>query len=783
MAESETSINKDFDIKLFSTVFKRWWYVVVFALTATFIGAFLFLRYTKPVYESNMILQIAAEDQGADVLDIKGVNKQSNINAEIELLRSEFTLSNALKSLDLNITYYAEGDFLTEEKYGSYSFLIKPIELKDSSLCNTRINLELLEDERIKLYYVFKGKEYSFITNPGEKIETPHFEVILVVEAWSSFKADIDKNNLYFKFNNLDDLTRSYIRNLTVSAIDQNARTIEIAFRSNNARLSMDIVQAVGQTFFKHHEKIKKQSADNILEFINIQLDSLSRELTRSKDSIMFYKRSQSLADPDNKSASLSQRMEKIQDDLISYKEEKFILQEIKKKIADSPDQMEVYKMIPVIIGRSFEGALLDRVNQLHDLIEDKENLLLNLTPDNQSIKIIENRIDITVDEISRTINFLLERVEQRVKRIESFRRQLENEYFNLPEQKMELSRLSNMQQLNEKYFNLFTEKQVQYSISNAGYTSQNKILKKPAVNNSAVSPKRNMIYGASIFLGLVIGFGFIFIKYLLFNEINNLDDFEKIVPENVSLLGSIPFYRKKMTHSKLLVSEAPKSMMAESLRSIRTNISFINKNAKVIAFTSSISGEGKTFMALNLGGVFALSGKKTIIIDLDLRKPKVNLGLDLDNELGMSNVLSGQINYKDVIKNTDIKNFHVITSGVNPPNPSELILSKKFDEVLTQLKEDYDIVIIDTPPVGLVSDGFNVLTNADIPIYVFKSNYSKRSFVKNVINISTKRGIKNLSVVLNGVKVSKSNYGYGYNSYYQDDFTPKRWWQFWKKK
>lgn len=783
MAGSETSINKDFDFKLLRTVFKKWWYVVVFALMATFLGAFLFLRYTKPVYESNMILQVAAEDQGADVLDIKGVNKQTNINAEIELLRSEFTLSNALKTLDLNITYYAEGDFLTEEKYGNYSFRIKPIELKDSALCNARINLELLEDESIKLHYVFDGEEYSFVTKPGERIKTPHFEAILVVEAWNSFKADIDKNNLYFKFNNLDDLTRAYIRMLTVSAIDQNARTIEIAFRSNNARLSMDVVQAVGQTFFKHHEKIKKQSADNILEFINIQLDSLSRELTKSKDSIMFFKRSQSLADPDNKSASLSQRMEKIQDDLINYKEEKFILQEIKKKIADSPDQMEVYKMIPVIIGRSFEGALIDRVNQLHDLIEDKENLLLNLTPDNQSIKILENRIDITVDEISRTINFLLERVEQRVKRIESFRRQLENEYFNLPEQKMELSRLSNMQQLNEKYFNLFTEKQVQYSISNAGYTSQNKILKKPAVNNSAVSPKRNMIYGASIFLGLVLGFGFIFIKYLLFNEINNLDDFEKLVPENVALLGSIPFYKKKMTHSKLLVSEAPKSMMAESLRSIRTNISFINKNAKVIAFTSSISGEGKTFMALNLGGVFALSGKKTIIIDLDLRKPKVNLGLDLDNELGMSNVLSGQIDYKEVIKNTDIKDFHVITSGVNPPNPSELILSKKFDEVLSQLKEEYDIVIIDTPPVGLVSDGYNVLTNADIPIYVFKSNYSKRSFVKNVINISSKRGIKNLSVVLNGVKVNKSNYGYGYGSYYQDDFTPKRWWQFWKKK
>lgn len=775
-------INKEFDFTIVKSVLKKWWYVLALSLAVFWLLSFIYLRYTKPIYESFSIIQIASEDQGADVLDIKDPTARNSISREIELLRSEFILSRAVRKLNVNIGHFAEGEFLIEEKYYNSTFNVTPYLLKDSSLCQKRINLKATEEKRVKLSYSFKGNTYDYITNPGDRLETPHFKIAIKINDWDAFKVESDKNQLYFEFNDLDFITRKYLNQLSVKPIDVQARTIEVAFKSNNALLSKDVVDAVVKTFFEQDENHKKKSAENVLDFINRQLDSLTTELKKSKDSIMFFQRSQNIADPEFQSSSLSERMNKLQDELLLYSEESFVLEEIQTKLTEESNRMEVYQMIPVILGKSFESALFKQVNRLHDLLEKKEDLLFNLTPDNQSIKTIDFRIKETVHGINNTIEALKVRVNEKMERTNVLLKEMKEQYFDLPEKRMELSRLTNLQQLNEKYYNLFTEKQVQYSISQAGYTSQNKVLKKPQSKNLPVSPNTSLIKGLALLLGLIIGFSFLLIKYLLFNEIKSIDDLVKLMPENISNLGAVPLSKRKMKYSQLVIGEAPKSILAESFRTIRTNLSFLDSQHQLISITSTISGEGKTFVALNLAGVIALSGKRTLIIDLDLRKPKIHLGLDVNNEIGMSNLLAGQVDLKEVIQSTEMKGLDVIAAGAIPPNPSELILSNLFDQVLNKLKDEYDIIIIDTPPVGLVSDSYSVMTKVDIPIYVFKSCYSKRSFAKNIVSVSNKKGIKSLSFILNGVSQSSSEYGYGYNSYYQEEEDIKGFWQRFKK-
>lgn len=776
--KNQNIINKSFDINIVKAVVKKWWYVLIIFLCFFWALSFIYLRYTKPLYESSAIIQIASEDQGADILDIKDAATRNSISREIELLRSEFILSRAVRKLNVNIGHYAQGDFLIEEKYYNSTFNITPYLLKDSSLCQKRINLKALEDKRVRLFYEFEGEEYEYFVNPGDRLETPHFKIVLKVSNWESFKVDSDKNQLYFEFNDLYYITRKYLGQLSVTPMDVQARTIEVAFKSNNSLLSKDVVDAVVQTFFEQDESHKKKSADNVLNFINRQLDSLTNELRKSKDSIMLFQRSKNIADPDFQSSSLSQRMERLHDDLLMFTEEVFILEDIQSKLSSETNRMEVYQMIPVILGKSFENALFTQVNRLHELLEKKEDLLFNLTPDNQTIKVLESRIEETVNGINKTIEALKSRVNQKVERTNLLMKEMESQYFDLPEKRMELARLTNLQQLNEKYYNLFTEKQVQYSISQAGYTSQNKVLRKAQSVNEPISPKKSLIKTISLLLGFVLGLSFLLIKYLLFNEIKGLDELKKMIPENISALGTVPLSKRRMKFSKLIIGNAPKSIMAESFRTIRTNISFLKKNHQLISVTSTISGEGKTFVALNLAGVIALSGKKTLVIDLDLRKPKIHLGFGLDNNVGMSNVLSSQADYTDVIHKTEMKDLYVITAGHVPPNPSELILGNTFEELLEKLKNEFGVIIIDTPPVGLVSDGYSVMTKVDIPIYVFKSSYSKRSFVKNFINVSSKKGINNLSYILNGVGQSESEYGYGYNSYYQEEETENGFWK-----
>jgi capsular exopolysaccharide synthesis family protein len=278
------------------------------------------------------------------------------------------------------------------------------------------------------------------------------------------------------------------------------------------------------------------------------------------------------------------------------------------------------------------------------------------------------------------------------------------------------------------------------------------------------------LIYGVAVFLSLSLGFGILLIKYLTFNEISHLSELQKILPEGIGVLGAIPLTSRKMTHSQLLVSEAPKSRVSESFRTIRTNLSFVKKNVRTIAVTSSISGEGKTFVALNLAGIIAMSGKKVVVIDLDMRKPKIHLGFQASNAKGMSNLLAGHYSLTDVVKKSNMDNLYYISAGPIPPNPSELILSPQFDELIEKLKEEFDVIIIDNPPVGLVSDGVNVLSKVDVPIFIFKANYSKRHFITNLEEIAKPKEIKNLNIILNAELKSKNAYGYGYGGYYTDE-------------
>ena len=202
-----------------------------------------------------------------------------------------------------------------------------------------------------------------------------------------------------------------------------------------------------------------------------------------------------------------------------------------------------------------------------------------------------------------------------------------------------------------------------------------------------------------------------------------------------ISTLGFIPFVKDKMEISQLIVDKKPKSMLTESFRAIRTNLQFINNdvNSKIIAVSSTISGEGKTFIAINLGGIIAFTGKRVVVIDLDMRKPKIHLAFGTKNENGMSEILSKKTKIEDCIKTSSLENLDFITAGTLPPNPSELIVSETFDRTLYQLKKNYDFIIIDNPPVGLVTDGIPVLQKADYPIYIFKANYSRKNFVQNV--------------------------------------------------
>jgi tyrosine-protein kinase Etk/Wzc len=759
-------INNEFNPAILSTVVKRSWYWIILIFGVSISVVFIYLRYSKPIYESSAIIQVVNEDPGADVIGIENINNKKSISKEIQLLNSQYLFDKAIRSLNLHISYFSKGEFLTEERYLQSTFNITPFALTDSSLCNTPIFIKK-EGSELFLSYNHAGRTFKEKIIPSDKFKNEFFEITIKVPNTDILIQELVKNELYFEFNSVSSLVNRFLPDFKAEPLNVEARTINLLHKSNNATLSRDIVQAVSNAFFGHDESLKRESSDKILGFIELQLDSLRKELNTSKDSIMAYQRREKLSSVDNLSNSLSGRLSALQDELYRMEEDIKLLNDLSSKIEKSPNRLDIYKLIPELIGKSFEGSLSSHVKDLHDLLEKREDLMYSVTPENQVIKRIEQRIEVRVASINSIVATLNTRFVEKSQVIKQSIAEVEVQYYDLPEKSMELSRLKNLQDLNQKYYSLFTEKKVLYSISNAGYTSQNMMLSRPTLSNVAISPKKNTIYGGSIFVSFILSLALIFFKYIRYNEITELADLENLLPSNVGVLGSIPLAKKSMDFSQLLVADAPKSMMAEAMRSIRTNMAFVKKDSRIIAVSSSVSGEGKTFVSINLAGIIALSGKRTVIIDLDLRKPKIHLGLFLDNNLGMSNLLVGQCSVSDCAQKTSIDMLDVITAGPIPPNPSELILNKNFLNIIEELKEIYDVIVIDNPPVGLVSDGVQVLAMADVPIYVFKANYSKRHFVGRIKELVEVQGFTNLNVILNGVNPKQTRYGYGYGSGY----------------
>jgi capsular exopolysaccharide synthesis family protein len=320
-------------------------------------------------------------------------------------------------------------------------------------------------------------------------------------------------------------------------------------------------------------------------------------------------------------------------------------------------------------------------------------------------------------------------------------------------------------------------EKEAEFGIAKAG-TIPNFVILSPALNNpNPIYPKKIFIYISGLGIGIFLGISLIAIRYLLNDTISTQKELERSL--HASMLGGIPEYSKeKMEVSKLVVDKNPKSAISEALRSIRTNLEFIcpNKKKKLIAVTSTVSGEGKTFVASNLSGVIALSNQKVILLDLDMRKPKVHLAFEKENFKGMSTVLIGKHTLEECIQPTSISNLSFISAGPTPPNPSELILREEFDLLIKRLFEIYDVVVIDTPPVGLVTDGILILRKADIPLYVVRTDYSKKSAKRNINKLV--KTIPKLCVLMNALKAINTygygGYGYGYGYGYYEGETEK---------
>jgi len=611
--EKKLVINKEFNPLIIEIILKRNWKVPIFITLFLLLIAFIYLRYTKPVYESIAVLQIVEEDKVSEVLgEVTKTSQGANIAQEVEFLNSDFLMNQTIKKLNLNVNLYSEGKLLTKDLYKQSTFEIFPIALIDSSLCGTRIDIAI-EGGKICLSYQKNGIDKKVFGLPNHKIKNADFIVLVKVPYFSEFKEACSQNKLYFKFNNETSLLNEIKSNLVVMTLDPNAKTIQLTYDHHNPKMCRDVLASLLDSYFEYQEMSKKNNGNKTIDFINQQLDSLSEVLKNSKAAISDLQKREKIPNPENLGEELMNKMASISEKILEIDEELTTLYMVADKIKLDPNRVEIYKMIPEMIGkRSFEGSLIKQIEDLNKLLEQKEDFLKDLTSDNSQIKNVTSKIQFRISSIKKSMKIIEDRLLSDKNLLVEKLNEAESGYYSLPEKTLEYAKLKYMEDLNNRYFSLFTEKKVAYELSNAGYSSSNRVLSPPVLPDAPLSPNKRLIYMVAMIFGILVGIALLVWRYLTYNDIINVPDLQKILPPKTNLLGAVPLYKKKMKYSQVVVSESSKSRIAEAIRSIRSNMSFINKDARVIAISSSISGEGKTFVILNLAGLIAASGKNS---------------------------------------------------------------------------------------------------------------------------------------------------------------------------
>jgi capsular exopolysaccharide synthesis family protein len=766
-------INEEFDFKLFVTIAKKNMLWFAFLMLLSGVIALVILRYSAPVFECASVIKIANEDNAQNVLGLDSKNgfytdNNSEIAGDIELIKSKIIIGKAVRNLPLQVSYYSKGSILVNELYRQTPFTVD-YTLKDSSILGNPILVDFKNKNTLTLTYTARksGKKTVQDYYVGKWINLPEATIkinVLDYNSISEMQKDISKDVFFFTINNETEVISKIAKELAVSVLNIEAKTIQIKLKDKNAIKASDIVNKLAQEFNIYDVEKNSEVANKILDFIDKTISSIDIELSNSENSIESFKRTNKIISPDQAITDVTADYKNFQNQLMLVNSQLSLFQSLSNDIKGNND---IGKFLLSISGTAKDAQFLSQLTKLQQLIDERDQIRLQATENAEVTKSINTRIQNQKEIIFKSINNEVKTLQNQKQYLSSLLSEANSRFVKIPNQQAEFSRLERLFNVNEKFYSLLLDKKAEFSITRAGYVPKHVILVESNPNTPPVSPNRALIISACLMIGFLISFIIIITRYLLYNEINSLEEIGQYT--EASLLGIVPKYKREIPVSQLLVDKNPKSVISEAFRSIRTNLQFISNEdePKLLAVTSTISGEGKTFNAINLAGVVAFSGKKVIILDLDMRKPKIHIGFNVENERGMSTLLIGKDEVENCIVHSSLTNLDFITAGPIPPNPAELIINPKMNQLLDYLKTKYDIIITDLPPVGIVSDGVPILQIADYPLYILRANYSKKMFIAQLNKLMNENKITSMSVILNGVEMSRLKYGYGYGYSY----------------
>jgi capsular exopolysaccharide synthesis family protein len=683
------------------------------------------------------------------------------MDTEIEIVKSVTVAEKALKKVDVTHHYYTTRNYKEVELYDEAPFQVGMLkgydvifELVPVDNARYRLIVEKTEDENKTEWSYEKTHRY------GEEVVTPHFHLNVI-------RTNAKMEDGVYHFNILDPIKAGRLlqEQISVSQTSKKASVLQISYEDNIPLRAQKFTDALARAYIERSVERKTREAELELAFIDKQLTRITKNLKDSAMKLEKFKRSSNTVDLSAKAQKILEQMTLFETQLTEITMREKQLDKLYKKIKTGENIESI--SIDAMQQTMQQSSLSLMIKKLQDAIVSRNILRQDYTKVHPLVRRSENKIAELKKIIIRTIRNLSQSISEKKTLLEKSIAKQQKLLNTLPADERVYGELQRKFSINEKVYSYLLQKQSEAAILKASTVSKSVVLDKAFLPEKPIKPKKKLIVIVAFITGLILGIFLAFFRAFMDDRIKNEEDVAHRT--RVPVFGKIPHIKENANKVSVLLS--PKSVVAESFRHLRTNLQFMQKSdaSHIIALTSTVGGEGKTTVALNLAAIMSMTGRRTVLLHLDMRKPTLHEKFGISNAQGMSTYLSGHATLEEVIQSTGYENLDAITSGPIPPNPSELIETALMKEAIERLSSLYDVVILDTPPIGLVTDARNLMHYADTNLYVMRADYSKKSFLKNIEELAALDDIRGFGIVLNALKSGNGSYGYGYG-YYEED-------------
>lgn len=782
--KEEDSISNLFDVRQFlNKLLDLWWlFTACFILGISF--AYYKNQFIQTFYEVDALLSIKDNSNplftSNTSLTFNWGGTTDKVTTAITQFKSRSHAEQVVDELQYYINYIKEGEYYDIDAYKQTPFFVYA-NTSFPQLQGVPIHIKVLNQNEFELSADFSsttGKAFNYqikkaaiVTTPqgswkkkykfGAQISLPFFNAVI-----EKTQGTVSTGSWSISFADYWETVNTY-KEISILQKPEGSSIIQLSLKGTNKQRLIDYINSSSVVLEKGELERKNKFAVSTIAYIDSSLVAQVEAIKLAENELENFKSSSQLIDAGMQNTSFNQKLTNYELQRTDAQNKLDYYSNLRNYLSDKTDYTSI--QAPTVVGIN-EGSIVASVSKLIALSEERKRREFAMREDAPVFKEIDRDINAIKGVIFENISSSKGQLNQELKRINSEIYQLESQIKALPKEQQEFLKIQRQFDLKQNAYNIFLARKAEAELVKAANVSDIYVIDEAKdVGQLGRRKDSNINYLIAVLLAIAIPFLIAFILTLMDNYIHTPKELEKL--SSVPLLGIVGVMKND---NNLIVKDQPNSTIAESFRGLRSSLHFLynpdsTSSCKTIMVTSSVSGEGKTFTSINLATVLALSNKKTILVGLDLRKPKIFDDFKLKNNIGVSSYLVNDCTLEEAIQATGITNLDLILSGPLPPNPSELILSRRATEMIERLKNTYDYIILDTPPLGLVADAMEIAKHVDATLYVVRHNFTRKAMLQVINEKYDRKELKNVSLVFNSYKnrgMYGYDYGYGYGNY-----------------